>query len=975
MFRPRPILLRPLHISRLSPRHHPLHSPFRVVSTLIADQVSLEPPDETKRRYASFYISNVFPMRIAYWDPRPVWATLREETLMERLHDISSKVKGHGFKVESWEVARKDGGVFLHFSYLPPSSTHIEHEEESEIGRLTGLSESSGDPYSPGKLFLGQLIDSANKHGGMPSWIGQWWANSMYGQKGVAGHTIYTAEAGKVRSVVEEEERGVVKTGESGLTGVQTAGGGRRAWVVKGRQWTEDMNRFPSQRLRVEFDGPDVSQEMLYTLFRPYGRVWDIQPPSPVPAGSLRFATVSYSNLTPATVAMNCLHGYSTPTNTGDHTLRASGSDPSIPLSRLRIYYERPLKAHAVRDWISGHPRIALPVIAFLIGTLSYTFFDPIRAFFVRSKLEGVWDLEKYSVIKYLRSKLSLSSLGFRSSPPSLPDAIGKDAWQDRVEAEKSVQRWLAEYPSTFITITGPSGSGKMSLVTRVLGKAEKPNLVIDCGEIAKGKSDGAVVSALADQTGYYPVFSFLSSLNGLIDLASVGLIGQKAGFSTPVDQQLRQMLEIVGGALKDVSSKAREDHARSVQYKREQELVAADHARRREMIIRGGWHDGRLDCIAGNGPIAELGMGIEPFSESDLISTPFSPSTTGNPTASENPITPSTDLKSEGTGDMDIDAESEFIRTLPIVVLKNFSQKTAKGDLWSVLAEWGASLVDGRVAHVIVVTESAPALKSLTKALPAKPLNGVGLADADEENSLKYVEEKLKSVGSTSGLSPEDKEQIKKLGGRMVELETLVYKVRTGSNIKLAVEDIVLRHVVELRKAAFGDDENDAKGLPWNRSQAWKVVNELAKSGELSYASLLQNFPFKGAESALKAMEEHELVSIGYVDGRADVVRPGKPVFRYAFEALVNALISTAQSTIKSCEEELLTLKDIVSGGEDKLGLSSGFMGLRSGSAVKERARWLLEKMGKSVEQLKVWEAENGEMIKVLEGKMGRVK
>lgn len=27
---------------------------------------------------------------------------------------------------------------------------------------------------------------------------------------------------------------------------------------------------------------------------------------------------------------------------------------------------------------------------------------------------------------------------------------------------------------------------------------------------------------------GYYPVFSFLSSINGMIDLASVGLIGQK---------------------------------------------------------------------------------------------------------------------------------------------------------------------------------------------------------------------------------------------------------------------------------------------------------------------------------------------------------------------------------------------------------------------------------------------------------------
>jgi hypothetical protein len=29
-------------------------------------------------------------------------------------------------------------------------------------------------------------------------------------------------------------------------------------------------------------------------------------------------------------------------------------------------------------------------------------------------------------------------------------------------------------------------------------------------------------------RSGYYPVFSFLSSLNGLIDLASMGLIGQK---------------------------------------------------------------------------------------------------------------------------------------------------------------------------------------------------------------------------------------------------------------------------------------------------------------------------------------------------------------------------------------------------------------------------------------------------------------
>lgn len=68
------------------------------------------------------------------------------------------------------------------------------------------------------------------------------------------------------------------------------------------------------------------------------------------------------------------LHGLSTPTNTADFTLiKSSATATAPPLSRLRLYYERPLKAHAIRDWLSSHPRIVLPIVAFLIGTLSYT--------------------------------------------------------------------------------------------------------------------------------------------------------------------------------------------------------------------------------------------------------------------------------------------------------------------------------------------------------------------------------------------------------------------------------------------------------------------------------------------------------------------------------------------------------------------------------------------------------------------------
>lgn len=56
----------------------------------------------------------------------------------------------------------------------------------------------------------------------------------------------------------------------------------------------------------------------------------------------------------------------------------------------------------------------------------------------------------------------------------------------------------------------------------------QRPTLVIDVGALGAAGSDAALISGLAKQTGYWPVFSFLNSMNNLIDVASVGLIGQK---------------------------------------------------------------------------------------------------------------------------------------------------------------------------------------------------------------------------------------------------------------------------------------------------------------------------------------------------------------------------------------------------------------------------------------------------------------
>ena len=71
-------------------------------------------------------------------------------------------------------------------------------------------------------------------------------------------------------------------------------------------------------------------------------------------------------------------------------------------------------------------------------------------------------------------------------------------------------------------------------------------------------------------------------------------------------------------------------------------------------------------------------------------------------------------------------------------------------------------------------------------------------------------------------------------LSSTLIHARQLIYKVRSGSSIEDAVEDIVARGVGELRKNAFGDDAEDAKDLPWTRAQAWGLMKRLAKEGEV---------------------------------------------------------------------------------------------------------------------------------------------
>ncbi|KAJ3908664.1 RNA12 protein-domain-containing protein [Lentinula edodes] len=689
-------------------------------------------------------------------------------------------------------------------------------------------------------------------------------------------------------------------------------------WLVKGSPWTEDIiGRSASGILKVSFEGPDVPEETLYRLFRPYGRIEELTQPTPVPAGMQRFSTIHFNRIHSATVARNVIYGLQVPTSGGP--------------TRLRISYTSPIEAHVIRDWITNHPKIFLPVLFFLLGTLTYTIFDPIRILMVEAKLLDWFDLKEFKVYKWLRAN-TLERIYSKSEAPP----VDKQIWKEREDAERAIQTYLSDLPSTVTFVHGPQGSGKSTMIASALKSAERKSLVIDCRELSKASSDAQLVAGLAKQTGYWPIFSFLNSLNNLIDLASVGVIGQKAGLSRSVDEQLQQILDTVALALRNVSDKQHKAITKKIK------------AKERER------------------PTDQLDKKKASQREESLNEKANTPPDADQKQAQKPSLTDS-GRKKENEGN-----EIQAVEALPIVVIRNFAGKTAREDLLNGLAQWAAKLAENQIAHVIVISDNRENSKKVAKALQSKPLNFVALYDADETSALAFVQEKLHEADVDVTLSREEKTYVQRLGGRSVDLESLINKVRSGMGVKEAVEDIVNRGVGELRKNAFGDDAEDAKNFPWTRGQAWTLLNLLSRNPEVPYHQILVDYPFKGDESPLRSMEHAELITIATRDGLPTVIRPGKPVYRWVFERLVNdpifratqeiefnnRLVSIAETTIQSCEEELLKLVEI-----GKNGPSTWL----TEDPSSRRSRYLLKKMMESERKLEALERKNAELKKTL--------
>lgn len=118
-----------------------------------------------------------------------------------------------------------------------------------------------------------------------------------------------------------------------------------------------------------------------------------------------------------------------------------------------------------------------------------------------------------------------------------------------------------------------------------------------------------------------------------------------------------------------------------------------ADAEITQDRIRRGIWHDGRLDCVAGNGVMSELGIGDELFGDADAIVPKSTAATTEGENASHEKQGKATDKEHQQSA-----ADAQAVKALPVVIIRNYELKGNEVVL-KALAQWAASLAENKVS------------------------------------------------------------------------------------------------------------------------------------------------------------------------------------------------------------------------------------------------------------------------------------
>jgi hypothetical protein len=250
--------------------------------------------------------------------------------------------------------------------------------------------------------------------------------------------------------------------------------------LVEGDPLLEDFSaRFPSNRLRIELNGPAVAYnsptdpynitnetvDVICEQLRQFGRMYDAKL-LPFTKDTPRILQVQYLRMFSAVGARNCLHKAIVPI--------VLPPNNNIQTVQLFIAYEPFLQTSIITDWFAKHPRLALPILALLFAGLTFFIFDPLRSFNITNHITKrfSWDsIAKFFHLTWFQAQAKLISdrttefLHLNNSV-SVNNTI---SWSARAADEAKVKQWMDSTPDSILFLAGPKGCGKQAVIQQLI--------------------------------------------------------------------------------------------------------------------------------------------------------------------------------------------------------------------------------------------------------------------------------------------------------------------------------------------------------------------------------------------------------------------------------------------------------------------------------------------------------------------------
>ena len=122
-------------------------------------------------------------------------------------------------------------------------------------------------------------------------------------------------------------------------------------------------------------------------------------------------------------------------------------------------------------------------------------------------------------------------------------------------------------------------------------------------------------------------------------------------------------------------------------------------------------------------------------------------------------------------------------------------------------------------------------------------------------------------------------------LGGRMLDLQAFVRRVKSGEEPSEALDKMIEQASEQITQMFLSDKIDSNKS-----AQAWELIELLSANPVIPFREIVNKPLFKAApETGIMELENNGLITVSRDRGVLQEIRPAKPLYRAAFTYLIN--------------------------------------------------------------------------------------